>query len=94
MNSNADELIEILKHGDSLSRRKAAQELIKLGPEAADAIPALIEVLNDENFNTRSYAELALGKLRNKLAAETRHKQHRRNEYRCRTGDHYPTMPE
>jgi len=62
MKNSVDELIELLKRGDSLARRNEAKDLGEIGPRAEDAIPLLIEVLNDENFNARSYAELALGK--------------------------------
>lgn len=63
MKNNISELIVILQQGDSLARRHAAQALGVMGPPAAEAVPALIEVLNDENFTTRGYAELALGRM-------------------------------
>ncbi len=54
------QLIENLNHENVRVRWKAAFNLEKLGPEAKDAVPALINALRDKELTVRSRAEKAL----------------------------------
>ncbi|UCG48962.1 MAG: HEAT repeat domain-containing protein [Phycisphaerales bacterium] len=56
-----NEWIERLHHKDVEVRRSAARTLEQKGPEAKDAIPALIEVLEDKDEYVRAAAARALG---------------------------------
>jgi HEAT repeat protein len=60
---NLDELILQLKDKDDQVRKKAAQALGKLGPEASSAVYEIIQALKDENVNVRFYATQALCKI-------------------------------
>jgi HEAT repeat protein len=44
-------------------RYHAAEALDQIGPDAKDAVPALVEGLKDENINVRRYAAGALGQI-------------------------------
>jgi hypothetical protein len=46
-------LVEILSEGDSKLRLEAASGLERLGPDARDALPALVEALKDSDENVR-----------------------------------------
>ena len=54
-------LIEGLKNNDLYIRASVTHALKRLGPEAKEAIPALIQTLSDEELN--DLASLALGKI-------------------------------
>jgi len=55
-------LVKNLSSKDQYAREGACRELAELGPEAAEAVPALIQVLNDDPANTARYnAATALG---------------------------------
>ncbi len=56
-------LVDTLIHGDLEERRHAVRTLGRLGPAAADAVPALIETLADEKTWMRNDAAIALGKI-------------------------------
>jgi len=59
-------LIEALKNEDDSDEEvisEAAKALGKIGPEAKDAVPALINVLNYEYGNVKQYAAEALGNI-------------------------------
>ncbi len=57
-------IIEGLNHNYSLARSSAAYAIGKLGPAAADAVPALIHTLeNDEDWYVRGSAAYALGQI-------------------------------
>jgi HEAT repeat protein len=58
-----NEWIKELDHNDWEVRRNAARALEQKGPEAKDAIPALIEALEDEDEYVRTAASRALGKI-------------------------------
>jgi HEAT repeat protein len=53
-----------LKHGDPAFRRYAAEALGAAGPDAAEAVPALTELLNDPSEEVRAAAAEALRKIR------------------------------
>jgi TolB-like protein/tetratricopeptide (TPR) repeat protein len=63
LETTALSLADTMRHGDLAERRHAVQSLRRLGPAAADAIPALIEMLGDENNWIRKDAAIALGKI-------------------------------
>jgi len=54
-------LIALLEHGDGEIRSSAADALGMIGPEAKDAIPALINLLEDEDEFVRLSTTVALG---------------------------------
>ena len=56
-------LADTLQHGDLSERRLAVQALGRFGSAAADAVPALIETLDDEVSWVRNDAITALGKI-------------------------------
>jgi tetratricopeptide (TPR) repeat protein len=56
-------LADTLQHGDLSERRFAMQALGRFGSSAADAVPALIETLDDEVSWVRNDAIIALGKI-------------------------------
>jgi tetratricopeptide (TPR) repeat protein len=56
-------LADTLQHGDLSERRFAVQALGRFGSAAADAVPALIETLDDEVSWVRNDAIIALGKI-------------------------------
>ena len=56
-------LIKALKSKDNATRYSAASAISKLGPDAAEAIPALIEMLNHWDTMTRVAAVGAIGKI-------------------------------
>jgi tetratricopeptide (TPR) repeat protein len=56
-------LADTLQHGDLSERRQALQALGRFGSAAADAVPALIETLDDEVSWVRNDAIIALGKI-------------------------------
>ena len=55
--------IENLKSKDHFIRFNSARILGEIGPEATDAIPALVQALKDEHSVVRSYAAKALGNI-------------------------------
>jgi hypothetical protein len=59
--ADIDDLVNKLKDKDTDVRRAAAQELIKAGPTAKDAAPALILALKDSDAFVRRYSAQALG---------------------------------
>jgi len=56
--------IDALKHADPEVRAQGAASLARMGSDAADAAPALIEALDDEAVAVRAHATFALFKLR------------------------------
>jgi len=56
-------LADTLRHGDLAERRFAVKALGRFGSSAADAVPALIETLDDEITWMRNDAAIALGKI-------------------------------
>jgi HEAT repeat protein len=56
-------LIKALKNKDNTTRYSAASAISKLGPDAADAMPALIELLKHWDTMTRAAAAGAIGKI-------------------------------
>ncbi len=56
-------LIKALKSKDNATRYSAASAISKLGPDAADAMPALIAMLKHWDTMTRSAAAGAIGKI-------------------------------
>ncbi len=67
--ASVSELAAALKNPEARARRKAVAELTDLGPEAAEAVPALTEALRDPDDDTRHGAALALVSIQ---AAEAR----------------------
>lgn len=59
-NQNLTSLIQSLKAGDPVERRRAAAALNVLGPEAQDAVPALREAIKDPDAEVRMWAALSL----------------------------------
>lgn len=59
----APELAKKLKSKESADRIRAANELGKLGPDAASAVSALVQALGDETPEAKSAAADALGKI-------------------------------
>ena len=57
------QLIKQLKHKDVARRRRAAQALGVIGPNAKDAIPQLKEAIEDVDERVREYARDALKKI-------------------------------
>ncbi len=61
---NVAELIKNVKQGDYLARSQAVRDLSLLGPKAAEAVPTLVRVLEqDEDIGLRGLAADALGSL-------------------------------
>jgi len=58
--SQVTTLIRQLKHGNDRSRQRAAIRLAKLGPASQEALPDLIEALNDSNPYVRESVAQAL----------------------------------
>jgi hypothetical protein len=56
-------LIELLKDESAFNRAHAAANLGKLGPKAAEAVPALAELINDKDPNVRKEVFEALVKI-------------------------------
>jgi tetratricopeptide (TPR) repeat protein len=56
-------LADTLRHGDLAERRLAVKALGRFGPAATDAVPALIETLDDEITWMGNDAVIALGKI-------------------------------
>ncbi len=56
-------LVETLRKGDTGERRSAAYDLGKFGPVAAEAVPALIDALGEEQLWLRVETAKALGKI-------------------------------
>jgi tetratricopeptide (TPR) repeat protein len=56
-------LLETLKKGDTVERGRAARDLGKFGPTAAEAVPALIDALGEEERWLRIETARALGKI-------------------------------
>jgi hypothetical protein len=52
-----------LRSPDSNARRYAASALGGIGPEAKEAVPALITTLKDQNVDVRRYAASVLGEI-------------------------------
>ncbi len=67
--SRMEIIIKNLKDKDSNVRVKAAHALLKMGPEAKEAVPALIEALEDEDDTVRWYTAETLERL-NTLEAQ------------------------
>jgi HEAT repeat protein len=66
-------LIRQLKDKDDFVRLKAAKSLGKLGVDAKDAIPALLETsTKDEDVDVRSVAKQALEKINDAVAGDAR----------------------
>jgi HEAT repeat protein len=63
------EALRLLESGRFDSRRKAAQDLGKMGPAAASAAPALVKALRDGEYGIREEAAAALGLIGVKDAA-------------------------
>jgi len=59
-----DRLIRRLDTGDSLHRRNTAGALRLHGPRAVGAIPALTQLLADEDDRVRNEAQRALDRIR------------------------------
>ena len=53
-------LIEVIERGNFTNRRMAIEQLRKLGPGAAKAIPTLTRMLDDDYLSVRIYASMAL----------------------------------
>lgn len=53
-------LVDQLLHGDEATRRAAAEQLARMGPQAAAAMPALIQALSDPNQDVRALVAQAL----------------------------------
>lgn len=58
-----EEWIAILESGDETERLAAISAVGKIGSEAADAVPYLIEILESEDETERMEAVIALGKM-------------------------------
>lgn len=58
-----DELRAALQNRDPRIRREAAGVLVRMGPEARDAVPDLTRLLDDEDEATRKLAARALGRI-------------------------------
>lgn len=57
-------LLKGLQHADMYARESACRELAELGPDAAECVPAVIELLRKDQRNTVRYnAAAALGKI-------------------------------
>lgn len=52
-----------MKNGDTLERRFAALDLGRFGPTAAEAVPALIDALGEEQRGLRIVYATTLGKI-------------------------------
>jgi dienelactone hydrolase len=54
----------LLHDPDSAKRRAAIEQIGELGPDAAEAIPALVEIARDDNISVRSWAiQQGLGRI-------------------------------
>jgi len=53
-------LVDQLAHGDEATRRAAAQQLAAMGPQAAAALPALIQALGDQSADVRTVVAEAI----------------------------------
>lgn len=60
---DVDSFTRALREGDGFARWRAALAIGAAGPEAADAVPALVEALDDEAENVRWASAAALGKI-------------------------------
>ena len=58
-----ERLVGELQYQDQNVRVSAAWELGMIGEGAKDAIPALIQALQDEKWGVRTYAAVALGQI-------------------------------
>ena len=58
-----EQWIEQLAHTDKEARRKAAYALGQLGPEARQAVPALVKAADDKQLEVGWYALDALGRI-------------------------------
>jgi HEAT repeat protein len=56
-------LVEVLADPNPVVRRRAAQALARIGPDARDAVPDLIVALQDRNEEVRKSAARALGQI-------------------------------
>ena len=56
-------LVEVLADPNPVVRRRAAQALARIGPDARDAVPDLIVTLQDRNEEVRKSAARALGQI-------------------------------
>jgi len=61
--SDSKDLVKKLKSSDPEIRRGAAKELGSLGPDAADAVPALAAALKDQDKFVRRFAAQSLAKV-------------------------------
>ncbi len=59
-----NELIASLRHKDEYIREAAAQTLGRLGPQAAQAVPALLKAVHDESERVRKAASEAVESVR------------------------------
>ena len=64
-----EQQIELLESSDDRVKILAARNLGKLGAKAADAIPKLEKLGDDDNAKVREAAEQALEKIRTEMAA-------------------------
>jgi len=58
-----EDLIDMLKNGDSDLRAWAAYTLAQIGPNASQATPALTDMLKDKDPDLRAWAAYALGRI-------------------------------
>jgi HEAT repeat protein len=63
LSKNVEILVKQLKEGDKDQRKKAAESIEKLGPDAKAAVPALGEALKDQEPDVRYSAAQALGRM-------------------------------
>src|SRR5262245_19293553 len=59
--AKVDELVQAAKAGSEASRIKALDQLAAMGEKAADAVPAVTQLLSDASANVRAHAAHALG---------------------------------
>ena len=63
LETTVPDLLEPLKQGGLIERKRAAVILGRFGPAAAEAVPSLIHALADESHFVRKVAVMALGKI-------------------------------
>src|SRR5262245_23066716 len=59
--AKVDELVQAAKAGAEAGRIKALDQLAAMGEKAADAVPALTQLLGDSSANVRAHTAYALG---------------------------------
>ncbi|MBA7646528.1 hypothetical protein ES703_54292 [subsurface metagenome] len=70
MNDEVMALIEQLKTPHLRIRERAVKELMKLGPEAREAVPMIIKALEDRSWKVRAASARALGKIGSCIGVE------------------------